>query len=316
VNRIDSLLEILGPHWYSAFDGKIDQLTPLRFLAAGYADPQLCRRLGKARLARFMHRHSHGRWNTAHAAAVLAAAAETLELWGEELDFGELADDLAMEAQLALTMTAQIHELEQRIDVMRRALDPTDLLRSVPGVGSVNAAQILARLADPGRFRSLAGVRSYSGLVPSLDSSGRNGTQGGPTKSGDALLREALFSSADVARKTDPTLAQRYHRLMTEAGKHHNSAVCSIAPTLLTRIVSCWRSGQHYVIRDIDGRAITPEEGRKIVAERYTVRPELRALRRTTKPTEWTSRRSKESLGAPSTGSSTLEIRERMHSSA
>jgi transposase len=316
VHRIDALLEILGPHWYSAFDGKIDQLTPLRFLAAWYADPYLCRRLGKARNARFMHRHSHGRWNTAHASAVIAAAKETLELWGDELDFGELADDLAMEAELALTITTQIHELEQRIDVMRRALDPTDILRSVPGVGSINAAQILARLADPSRFRSLAGVRSYSGLVPSLNSSGRNGAHGGPTKSGDALLREALFNSADVARKIDPTLAQRYHRLMTEAGKHHNSAVCSIAPALLTRIVACWRSGGHYVIRDVDGTAITPEEGRRIVAERYTVRPELRALRRTTKPTEWTSRRSKESLGAPSTGSSTLEIRERMHSSA
>ena len=36
VNRIDSLLEVLGPQWYSAFDGKIDQLTPLHFLAAGY----------------------------------------------------------------------------------------------------------------------------------------------------------------------------------------------------------------------------------------------------------------------------------------
>ena len=316
VNRIDSLLELLGPQWYSAFDTKIDQLTPLRFLAAGYADPHLCRRLGKARIARFMHRHSHGRWNTTHAAAVLGAANETLELWGDELDYGELADDLAIEAQLALTLTTQIHELEQRIDVMRRALDPTDILRSVPGVGSINAAQILARLADPGRFRSLAGVRSYSGLVPSLNASGRNGAQGGPTKSGDALLREALFTSVDVARKIDPTLAQRYHRLMTEVGKHHNSALCSIAPTLLTRIVACWRSGENYVIRDVDGREITPDEGRRIVSERYTVRPELRALRRTTKPSEWTGRRSKESQGAPSTGPSVIEVRERMHSTA
>ena len=220
-----------------------------------YADPHLCRRLGKTRIARFMHRHSHGRWNTAHAAAVLAAAQETLELWGDELDFGELADDLAIEAELALTITTQIHELEQRIDVMRRALDPTDILRSVPGVGSINAAQILARLADPSRFRSLAGVRSYSGLVPSLNSSGRNGIQGGPTKSGDALLREALFNSADVARKTDPTLAQRYHRLMTEAGKHHsrlqhrsdapNSNRVVLALRTALRNSRCRRHGDH-----------------------------------------------------------------------
>jgi len=310
IGRIDALLEILGPQWYSAFDGKLDQLTPLRFLAAGYADPHLLRRLGRARVARFMHRHSHGRWSTEHAQAAIDAANETLELWGDDLDYGELADDLAIEARLALSLWTEIKELEQRIEVMRRALDPADILRSVPGVGSVNAAQILGRLGDPARFRSLAGARSFSGLVPSLNSSGRNGSHGGPTKSGDALLREALFTSADAARKIDPTLAQRYHRLMTEAGKHHNSALCTIATTLLTRIVSCWRSGELYVIRDVDGTVLTPAEGRGIVSARYAVSPRLRAQRRSTKPSEWTSRRSKESPGAPSTGPSTYDTRE------
>lgn len=316
VARIDALLEILSPKWYSAMDGKLANITPLRVLAAGYTDPHLVRRLGRARLARFLHRHSHGRWNTEHAEAILDAAADTLALWGDALDYGELADDLAVEARLALSLTQEIKELEQRIEVMRRGLDPNGIMTSVPGVGSVNAAQILGRIGDPNRFRSLAGARSFSGLVPSLSASGRNGAHGGPTKSGDALLREALFTSADIARRIDPTLAQRYHRLMTEAGKHHVSALCHIAPTLLARIVSCWRSGEHYVIRDIDGTVLTVEQGRQIVAERYTVHPELRALRRTTKPTEWTSRRSKESLGAPSTGSSSHQVRDKMRSSA
>jgi transposase len=316
VGRIDALLELLGPTWHSALDGKLDQITPLRLLAAGYSDPYLLKRLGKARIARFLHRHSHGRWNNDHAAWLLAAANESIQLWSDELDFGELADDLAVEARLALSLTQEIKELDQRIEVMRRAFDPQDILRSAPGVGSVNAAQILGRLGDPNRFRSLAGARSFSGLVPSLDASGRNGSQGRPTKSGDALLREALFMSADTARRIDPTLAQRYHRLMTEGGKHHNSALCSIAPTLLSRLVACWRSQTPYVIRDIDGRPIDAEEGRRIVAERYVVRPELRALRRSTKPSEWTSRRSKESQSAPSTGPSAQDLRERLRSSA
>jgi len=316
VGRIDSMLELLGPAWHAALDGKLDQITPLRLLAAGYSDPYLLRRLGRARIARFLHRHSHGRWNTVHAASLLAAANESIVLWGEELDFGELADDLALEARLALALTEEIRSLEQRISVMHRALDPNDIMRSAPGVGSVNAAQILGRLGDPGRFRSLAGARSFSGLIPSLDASGRNGSQGGPTKSGDALLREALFTSADIARRIDPTLAQRYHRLMTECGKHHNSALCSIAPTLLSRLIACWRTQTPYVIRDVDGRPIDADEGRRIVTERYTVRPELRALRRSTKPSEWTSRRSKESQSAPSTGPSTADLRERLRSSA
>ena len=38
--------------------------------------------------------------------------------------------------------------------------------------------------------------------------------------------------SAHAARRIDPTLAQRYHRLMTVAGKHHNSALCHISAAL------------------------------------------------------------------------------------
>jgi transposase len=177
-----------------------------------------------AQLMRLIHRHSHGKHGADYAEAVLGAANETIELWGDDLDYGELADDLAVEARLALALSTEIKELEQRISVMLRAQDPKDILRSVPGVGAVNAAQILGRLSDPNRFRSLAGVRSFSGLVPSLDSSRHNGHDGGPTKSGDALLREALFVSADAAGKIDPTLEQRYHRLMTVVGKHHHSA--------------------------------------------------------------------------------------------
>jgi hypothetical protein len=81
-------------------------------------------------------------------------------------------------------------------------------------------------------------------------------------------LREAIFLAAEQARRTDPTLAARYHRLMVEAGKHHNSALCNVASTLLTRIVACWRSGQHYVIRDLDGIAVDVAQGRRIVQER------------------------------------------------
>jgi hypothetical protein len=43
------------------------------------------------------------------------------------------------------------------------------------------------------------------------------------------------------------------HRLMTEASKHHNSAICTVASTLLTRLVACWRQGECYIIRDADG---------------------------------------------------------------
>jgi hypothetical protein len=117
--------------------------------------------------------------------------------------------------------------------------------------------------------------------------------------------------AADHARRIDPTLAARYHRLMVTAGKHHNSALCHIATALLTRIVTCWRREERYVIRDPDGYPISADEGRRIISERYTIPNELRQTRRLVngdRPTrQRTSRRSQESQSAPSTGPSMSE---------
>ena len=143
--------------------------------------------------------------------------------------------------------------------------------------------------------------------MPTLDASGVNGRHGGPTKRGDAVLRQALFMAAGQARRIDPTLAARYHRLMTDAGKHHNSALCHIATTLLTRIIACWRAGQPYQLRDVDGSAVTVEQARQIIAERYAISKDLRARRRTTDT--GTDRRNKRSPSAPSTGPSTTHAR-------
>jgi hypothetical protein len=94
---------------------------------------------------------------------------------------------------------------------------------------------------------------------------------------------------------------------MVTEGKHHNSALCHVSAILLTRIISCWRSGTPYVIRDLDGTPISKERGREIVAERYSVHETIRAQRRTVH--QGTSRRIKESPDAPSIGSSQEKFR-------
>src|ERR687897_908394 len=298
--RLDALLEILGPDWHAAFSADLGNKTPLRFLAAGYADPHTVRRLGRARLARFLYRPSRGAFGEAMAEQLLAAARASLDLWGEDISFPDLAEDIAIEARLALALTEEIKELDERIAILVRDRDPDRIITSAPGVGAVTGAVILGRLGDATRFSSLAAARSFSGLVPSLDSSGVSGRHGGPTKRGDALLREALFLSANQARRLDPTLAANYHRLMVQSGKHHNSALCHIATTLLTRVVACWKNQTAYQLRSVDGQPVTAAEARVIIAERYQIPHDIRRARTTT----GTGRRNKESQRAPSTGPS------------
>jgi transposase len=134
--RLDSYLELLGPGWHAAFGGDLASNTALRFMAAGYADPHTARRLGRAQLTRFIWPHSHGRWGEELAAQLLAAAAETLALWDGELDYTELAADIAAKARLALS--AEIRDLEQKIAaLLHQAVGVMPGLTPLIGRGSV-----------------------------------------------------------------------------------------------------------------------------------------------------------------------------------
>jgi transposase len=260
--RLDALLELLGP-WWSASLGTDPGKAALAVLER-YADPHALQRLGRARLTRLLIRASRGAWREEKADELLAAAAETLRLWPPgAIDFAELSEDIAAEARLVRQLTVEIEALEDRIAPLYADADPAGIIASAPGVGPTLAPAILGRLGDAKRFSDLAAVRNYTGLVPKVDQSGVSDKRPGITKAGDHLLRQALFLAADHARKVDPTLAARYQRLR-DAGKHHNSALCTLAAVLVTRIAACWRNDQTYDLRDLDGRPITEAEGRAI----------------------------------------------------
>ena len=309
--RLDAQLELLGPAWYDALGSNYGKAA-LAILAR-YADPHALIRLGQARLTRFLIRHSRGAWRDAHAQALITAAKQSIELWGADgIDFAELAADIAVEAEQAQVLTEQIEDLDERIANLYAEADPAGVMASAPGVGPVTSGIIAGRIGDPHRFTSLAAIRAYSGLVPKVAQSGQSHHQHGLTKAGDPLLREALFTAADSARRTDPQLAAKYKRLMS-TDRHHDSATCHIATVLLTRIATCWRTGQHYVLRDTDGRAITPEEGRNIVKTKHQVdqktRDKAAHARMSQRRKGRTSRESQESPSAPTSRPANTSIR-------
>lgn len=277
--RIDALLELMGPHWLDVFGTTKYNKTAVAVLER-YSNPHALKKLGRSRLTKLVIRHSRGLFRENKADELLAAADETLTLWaGGGLDFEELAEDIAIEVRQIKALDTEIAALDDRCAHLYEQKDPHGIIRSAPGVGPTLAAGILGRFGDLNRFHSLAGVRAFTGLVPSVDQSGIADVKTGITKKGDPGLRLALFLAADFARKTDPTLAARYQRLFVEQGKHHNSAICSIAAVLATRIAACWRNGQRYELRDIDGTPISEELGREICATRYKIDPTLRRKR-------------------------------------
>jgi transposase len=314
--RIDALLELLGPAWADTLGTGDYSKAALTMLERTGANPHALRRMGGKRLAALLIRASRGQWREQHAEAILAAAATTLALWaGGGLDFTELGEDLAGEARLALQLSREIDTLDDRIGVLYAETDPDGIIISGPGLGPVLAAGILGRLGDPNRFDSLRGVRAFTGLVPTVDQSGDTEHHGPPTKAGDPGLREALFNAADSARKIDPTLAARYHNLVVGKGKHHNAALCTLAAVLATRLAACWRHHTPYTLRDTNGREITPEQGRQICATRYKVtaadRAKTRSPRASKRLKQRTGQHNKESHSVPATSPSTRKATSR-----
>jgi hypothetical protein len=313
--RLDALVELLGPGWAEVL-GCGDYAKASLAVLERYSDPRALKKLGRKRLTALLIRASRGAWREPKADALLAAADETIALWSAGgLDFEELAEDIAAEVRIIRALESELAVIEDRIEALYDEVDPNGIVLSAPGLGPTLAAGILGRTGDLNRFANLAGVRSFTGLVPKIDQSGLDDHHRGPTKAGDPGLRQALYLAADLARRVDPTLAARYQRLVVEEGKHHNSATCTIGAVLMTRIAACWRNGQRYILRDVDGREITEAEGRTICTDRYKVTAEMRASRRrgtTAKQIKQrTSRRRKESTeAAPATDPSTTNANE------
>lgn len=317
MQRLDALVELLGPGWADVLGAGDYNKTALAVLER-YADPAALKKFGRKRLAALLIRTSRGHFREAKADDLLAVADETIALWSAGgLDFAELADDIAVEVRLIRALDVEIEALEDRIAVLYDDADPAGVVRSVPGLGVTLAAGILGRTGDLNRFGNLAGVRSFTGIVPKVDQSGLADHHGGLTKAGDPGLRQALYLAADQARKVDPTLAARYHRLVAEQGKHHVSALCSLAAVVMNRIAACWRNEQTYILRDVDGTEITEAEGRAICAERYKIDPAIRAARRQTNTAKAlkarTGQRKKESTkAAPASSPPTTQSSEKV----
>ncbi len=261
-----------------------DQLGKAAMALLGrYGSPRSMLRLGRARIAALFIKHSRGAWREAKADQVLAVARSAIELWEglEGCDFDEIAEDLACEARIIKTLETEIRELDARAAGLLGDIDPQGLFMSMPGFGERTATTVAGRLGDASRFRNAAAVRAFIGMIPGTDQSGEAESRPRLTKSGDRLLRTALFLAADTARKEDPQLAEIYLRQLNK-GNHHTKALCAVATALGSRLAAVLREGRPYEIRDTDGNVIDAATAKIVIAERFKVSSQLRAARRQT----------------------------------
>lgn len=70
---------------------------------------------------------------------------------------------------------------------------------------------------------------------------------------------------------------------MVERGAEHLNALCVVAGALAERAWAVMNRQMPYVICDIDGTPVTPEQAKRIIAQDCTVPDEVRRRRRSNK---------------------------------
>ena len=109
--------------------------------------------------------------------------------------------------------------------------DRSRLLRTMPGVGPLLAASLLARLPELGRLDRRA-IASLAGLAPHACDSGRfRGKR--RIWGGRAEVRRTLYLAGFIASRYDPAL-RAFRRKLQEAGKPVKLAIVACARKLLT----------------------------------------------------------------------------------
>jgi len=135
---------------------------------------------------------------------------------------------------------ALIHELSE-MDLYRERVE---ILKSVPGIGTLAAMELLLELQDVTRFRQADQLAAYVGLTPSQYSSADKVRMGRITKVGKHSLRALLVQAAWQLIRKDRAMKEKYERIKIRAGGKR--AIVAIARTLLLRVRRIWLDATPY----------------------------------------------------------------------
>jgi len=158
---------------------------------------------------------------------------------------------------LAVTVPLN-HQLAYSDEVIEHlaAHDPrVQRLRTVPSIGPVTAAAVVATIDDAHRFRHAHQVEAYLGLVPSEFSSGDSQRRGPITKAGPGRARWLLIQAAvSILRRRPPAAEALWTwalRIAARRGKH--VAVVALARRLAGILYALLRDGSVFEPRQTVG---------------------------------------------------------------
>lgn len=237
--RIGTIMEQIFPEYEKQFSSL--WLSTSMGILEKYLTPENIENAPIDELFEIIKDKSHNRLTKAKAISIKEAAADTFGI--------KIAQD---------TFSFQLKQLIDRMNFLDKQIEALDIeimkyyeqfdcyLHTIPGIGIIGAATILAEIGDISRFKNSSALVAFAGIDPTVRQSGEfNSTHNHMSKRGSPYLRHAIFLAATTCSFHNSPL-NAYYKKKRDQGKHHLTATGAVARKLTTVIYAVLRDSKPY----------------------------------------------------------------------
>jgi len=243
VNRLRSTLREFYPQALEAFGTDLSFMDAVAILSIA-PTPDLGRRLSRSKIASALKKGGRQKNIQARAEKIQDALRST-QLQAAPRVTGAYGTVTSSLVRLIAGFNDQIADLDQELESSFEDHPDAKILRSLPGLGTVLGARVLAEFGDDRtRYADARSRRNYAGTSPITRASGTRRV---------VLARfarnERLFNACYLwafASLTASPGARAYYDLHRGRGKTHNQALRALANRLVAILHGCLRHGQPY----------------------------------------------------------------------
>ena len=237
--RIGTIMEQIFPEYEKQFSS-LWVSTSMGILEK-YLTPENIENAPIDELFEIIKDKSHNKLTMKKAISIREAAADTfgIKIAQDAFSFQlkQLIDRMNFLDKQIEALDCQILEYYEKFDCY---------LHTIPGIGMIAAATILAEIGDINRFKSSSALVAFAGIDPTVRQSGEfSSTHNHMSKRGSPYLRHAIFLAATTCSFHNSPL-NAYYKKKRDQGKHHLTATGAVARKLTTVIYAVLRDSKPY----------------------------------------------------------------------
>ena len=237
--RISTIMEQIFPEYEKQFSSL--WLSTSMGILEKYLTPENIENAPIDELFEIIKDKSHNKLTMKKAISIREAAADTfgIKIAQDAFSFQlkQLIDRMNFLDKQIEALDCQILEYYEKFDCY---------LHTIPGIGMIAAATILAEIGDISRFKNSSALVAFAGIDPTVRQSGEfNSTHNHMSKRGSPYLRHAIFLAATTCSFHNSPL-NAYYKKKRDQGKHHLTATGAVARKLTTVIYAVLRDSKPY----------------------------------------------------------------------